>query len=114
MGLRGIHSEVRQTPHQQPQCCDEFRIGQVACRPRNFGCGSGSRLRVEFSRVFAKGRAQPKLAVSVGCPTVLLIADPGFAAELAEQIADSLPNELADRVDPPLRCNIVFSIGNCS
>jgi hypothetical protein len=56
--------------------------------------------------VFAKGRAQPKLAVSVGCPTVLLIADPGFAAELAEQIADSLPNELADRVDPPLRCNI--------
>jgi hypothetical protein len=39
-------------------------------------------------------------------PTVLLIADPGFAAELAEQIADSLPNELAARVDPPLRCNI--------
>ena len=62
--------------------------------------------RVECSGVFAKGRAQPKLAVSVGCPTVLLIADPGFAAELAEQIADSLPNELADRVDPPLRCNI--------
>src|SRR3984957_8775625 len=65
-----------------------------------------SRLRVECSGVFGKGRAQPKLAVSVGCPTVLLIADPVFAAELAEQIAASLPNELADRVDPPLRCNI--------
>ena len=65
-----------------------------------------SRLRVESSGVFAKGRAQPKLAVSVGCPTVLLIADPGFAAELAEQIADSLPNELADRVDSPFLCNI--------
>jgi hypothetical protein len=26
------------------------------------------------------------LAISVGCPTVLLIADPGFAAELAEKL----------------------------
>jgi len=68
--------------------------------------GSPVVARVECSSVFAKGRARPKLAVSVGCPTVLLIADPGFAAELAKQIADSLPNELADRVDPPLRCNI--------
>ena len=74
--------------------------------PRNLNCGSGSQLRVVCGGVFAKGRAQPKLEASVGCPTVLLIADPGFAAELAEQIADSLPNELADRVDPPLRCNI--------
>lgn len=28
MGLRGIQGEVRQTPHQQSQRCDEFGVGQ--------------------------------------------------------------------------------------
>lgn len=35
--------------------------------------------------------------------TVLLIADPGVPARLADYIADSLPNELADRRSSPVR-----------
>jgi hypothetical protein len=46
----------------------------------------------------ASGFTERELTDSVRPATVLLIADPGVAADIAERIADSLPDELAGRM----------------
>lgn len=50
--------------------------------------------------------AERKLTGSDRSLNVLLIADPGVPAELAEEIADSLPDELSDGVKSPALFNI--------